>query len=168
MCQNVKKQWDYFVFHLLVLFSTKVCASFGTRKKKFQKWLLNDLLGYLCLCSLLHKNKQTETNKKPPKTQCTIFMKVAIKLCGFVLWWVILFHVLKTTKATLPIYQHTFETLAKTILVGRPWVASGWTGSKWRSLCWRDGRHRSVTYETAKAMTRGKWSMCQDEQQLRP
>lgn len=65
------------------------------------------------------------------------------------------------------IYQHTFETLAKTILVGRPWIASGWTGSSEGHFV-DQMKDRSVTYETAKVVTRRKRSVCHDEQRLRP
>lgn len=105
------------------LFSTIVCEIFEIRKKKeFREWLLNGFLGCPCLCIFLWYMKK--------QTMCYFtYEDCAIKLCGCIVWGVILFSVLKNTIAILPIHQHPPENLTGSDLVAGPWRAPGRAGN---------------------------------------
>lgn len=117
------------------LFSTIVCEIFEIRKKRISRmaveWFLRVSLPLYF--SLIYEKQ----------TMCYFtYEYCAIKLCGCIVWRVILFSVLKNTIAILPIHQHPLETLTGTDLVAGPWRAPGWAGNSqghlW--LCCRDKR----------------------------
>lgn len=98
----------------------KDSVTFGTRKKKIQEWLLNDLLCSVSASVFCYiKKKKGKKQKNPKNTMCHLY-KGGFKLCGSVLRWVISFHVLKTTKATFPIYQQFISIPLK------PWLKPFW------------------------------------------
>lgn len=56
----------------------KDSVTFGTRKKKIQEWLLNDLLCSVSASVFCYIKKKKGKKQKTQKTQCAIYTKVVL------------------------------------------------------------------------------------------
>lgn len=137
---------------MLVIFSTKVCVILGARKnsKVAVEWLIRVSLPLY-----------SATLKKVPFIWRFLLNYVDLRYDGlfyFIFW--------RLTKLLLQFISIPLKPWLEQFWWEDGGVASGWTGSS-EGHCVDKLRDRSVTHETAKVVTRRKWSMGHEEQRWR-